>query len=129
VSAGPDPNVNAELIEQARRQVNRLAFEIEQISSSEMPPTEYYSEFLQKLMQAIAAPAGAIWLKTPQGNLQLQYQINMRQVGLDRSDAAKVAHGELLRQCALRGQPAMLPQHSGMGAPEGGGVAPGNPTD
>jgi hypothetical protein len=117
------------LIEQARRQVNRLAFEIEQISNSEMPPTEYYSEFLQKLMQAIAAPAGAIWLKTPQGNLQLQYQINMRQVGIDRSDAAKAAHGELLRQCALSGQPRMVPQHSGLGAPEGGGVAPGNPTD
>jgi hypothetical protein len=128
VSAGPaDPN--AELIEQARRQVNRLAEEIARISDSEMSPTEYYSEFLQKLLQAIAAPAGAVWLKTPQGNLQLQYQINMRQVGLDRNDTAKAAHGELLRQSALKGQPAMLPPHSGLGAPEGGGVAPGNPTE
>jgi hypothetical protein len=129
VSAGPDPNVNAELIEQARRQVNRLAEEIKRISNSEMPPTEYYGEFLQKLLQAIAAPAGAIWLKTPQGNLQLQYQINMRQVGLDRNDTARAAHGELLRQSAMKGQPALLPPNSGMGAPEGGGVAPGNPTE
>ena len=127
MSAGHDPN--ADLIEQARRQVNRLAEEIARISDSEMPPTEYYSEFLQKLMQAIAAPAGAVWLKTPQGNLQLQYQINMRQVGLDRNDAARAAHGELLRQSALKGQPAALPPHSGLGTPEGGGVAPGNPTD
>jgi hypothetical protein len=117
------------LIEQARRQVNRLAEEIARISDSEMPPTEYYSEFLQKLLQAIAAPAGAVWLKTPQGNLQLQYQINMRQVGLDRNDTAKAAHGELLRQSAMKGQPALLPPNSGMGTPEGGGIAPGNPTE
>jgi hypothetical protein len=128
VSAGPaDPN--AELIEQARRQVNRLAEEIARISDSDMPPTDYYSEFLQKLLQAIAAPAGAVWLKTPQGNLQLQYQINMRQVGLDKNETARVAHGELLRQSAMKGQPALLPPNSGLGAPEGGGVAPGNPTD
>jgi hypothetical protein len=127
VSAGPDPN--ADLIEQARRQVNRLAEEIARISDSEMGPTEYYSEFLQKLLQAIAAPAGAIWLRTPQGNLQLQYQINMRQVGLDRNEQSKAAHGELLRQSAMKGQPALLPPHSGLGAPEGGGIAPGNPSD
>src|SRR5262245_48364276 len=94
----------------------------------DLAPAEYYGEFLQRLLTAIAAPAGAIWLRTPQGNLQLQYQINMRQVGLDSTETSRQTHDELLRQVAMKGQPGLLPPHSGLGQVEGGGPAPGNPT-
>jgi hypothetical protein len=126
MSVGPNPN---ELLEQARRQINRLAEEIARLSEMELEPGAFYGEFLQRVLTAIAAPAGAIWLRTPQGNLQLQYQINMREVGLDRDDQARESHFELLRQAALRGQPGLLAPHSGLGVPEGGGPAAGNPTD
>ncbi|MFO0965833.1 MAG: hypothetical protein U0793_09660 [Gemmataceae bacterium] len=116
-------------IEQARRQINRLAEEIAQLSEAELSPPEYYGEFLQRLLAAIAAPAGAVWLKTPQGNLQLQYQINMRQVGLDRGENTRQEHDELLRQATAKGQPGLFPPHSSLGQAEGQAVAPGNPTD
>src|SRR6266446_1971550 len=90
VNVGPDPQqIDPSQIEQARRQINRLAEEIAQLSEMELSPPEYYGEFLQRLITAIAAPAGAVWVKTPQGNLQIQYQINMRQVGLDREESAR----------------------------------------
>src|SRR5262249_51026883 len=115
--------------EQARRQINRLAEEIARLSETELGPNEYYGEFLQRVLAAIAAPAGAVWLRTPQGNLQLQYQINMREVGLDRDEPSRESHFELLRQAAMRVQPGLLTPHSGLGAPEGGGPVAGNPTD
>ncbi|MCI0380467.1 MAG: hypothetical protein L0215_23015 [Gemmataceae bacterium] len=128
MSAGPDPQVDLQQIEQARRQINRLAEEIAQLSETELTPPEYYGEFLQRVMAAIQAPAGAVWVRTPQGNLQLQYQINMRQVGLE-GEEKRATHGELLRQAALKGQPTLVMPHSSVGEGEGTGPAPGNPTD
>src|SRR5262245_29106154 len=122
-------DIDPRQIEEARRQINKLAQEIAQLSEAELAPAEYYGEFLQRLMTAIAAPAGAVWVRTPQGNLQLQYQINMRQVGLDRFPNSRQMHDELLRQVAMGGQPRLQPPQSSVGQPEGNQVAPGNPTD
>ena len=114
----PDQN-EINLIEQARRQINRLAEEIAHLSETDMAVGDYYGEFLQRVLQALAAPAGAVWLLTQQGNLQLQYQINMREVGLDRTKEGRESHDELLRQSITRAQPAMLPPHAGLGPAEG----------
>ncbi|MCI0681741.1 MAG: HlyD family secretion protein [Gemmataceae bacterium] len=122
-------DIDPRQIEEARRQINRLAEEIAQLSEAELAPAEYYGEFLQRLMTAIAAPAGAVWIRTPQGNLQLQYQINMRQVGLDRFPNSRQMHDELLRQVAMGGQPRLQPPQSSVGQAEGNQIAPGNPTD
>jgi hypothetical protein len=129
VNVGPDPQIDPAQIEQARRQINRLAEEIAQLSEMELSPPEYYGEFLQRLMTAIAAPAGAVWVKTPQGNLQIQYQINMRQVGLDRDDTSRGQHDELLRQVTAKAQPGMIMPHSSTGESVDGRPSPGNPTD
>jgi hypothetical protein len=128
VSVGPDPNVEVN-IEQARRQIARLAEEIAHLSEMELDPPGYHQEFLQRLLMAIAAPAGAMWLKTPQGNLQLQCHINMQQVGLDQTETSRQTHDELLRQAITRGQAGMVPPRSGLGTNEGSKVAAGNPTD
>src|SRR5439155_12420384 len=114
-----DPNADVNLIEQARRQINRLAEEIAHLSEADLAPSDYYGEFLQRVLQALAAPAGAVWLLTQQGNLQLQYQINMREVGLDNSKEGRESHDELLRQVMTRAQPVMVPPRSGLGPAEG----------
>jgi hypothetical protein len=129
VSAGPDPKIDISMIEQARKQINRLADEVAHLSEQDLAPADYYGEFLQRVITAIAAPAGAVWIRTAQGNLQLQYQINLREVGLDRSEEARKTHDELLRQAILKGQPGFFPPQSGLGPAQGDGPAAGNPTD
>lgn len=121
--------VSSDQIEEARRQVGKLAEEIAQIADRDLTPTDFFGEFLQRVMTAIAAPAGAVWTRTQQGNLQLQYQINMRQVGIDRNDQARQMHDELLRQSAAKAQPALIMPHSSIGPAEGNFAPPGNPTD
>lgn len=120
MSVGPDESQ----VEQARRQINRLAEEIAHLSEMDLAPPEYYGEFLQRILAALGAPAGAVWIRTPQGNLQLQYQINMGQIGLGRTDESRGMHDELLRQTAMKGQPAIVPPNS-----SSGDKGPGNPTD
>ncbi len=128
-NAGPGTQIDPKLIEQARKQVNRLADEIARLSEMEMSPGEYFGEFLQRVLAAVAAPAGAIWIRTAQGNLQLQYQIRMREVGLDAAEHGRKIHDELLREVVMKGQPALLAPQSGLGETEGEKLAPGNPTD
>jgi hypothetical protein len=129
VSAGPNPQVDLNILEQTRRQINRLVEEIARLSEQDLSPTDYYGQFLQRVLAAVAAPAGAVWVRTPQGHLQLQYQVNIRQVGLDKSDTERQTHDELLRMCAQLARPQLFPPRSGTGTTEDGKPAPGNPTD
>jgi biotin carboxyl carrier protein len=119
--------VESNVLEQTRQRINRLVEEIARLSESQIAPTEYYAEFLQRVLTAIAAPAGVIWGRTAQGNLQLQYQIGLSEVGLDRIEGAKESHDELLRQAAQQGRPLLVPPHSGPGRSEAG-PAPANLT-
>src|SRR5208282_1840778 len=113
-----------------RKQINRLIEEVARLSESDMSPSDYYGEFLKRALAALTAPAAAVWGRTAQGNLQLQYQINMRQVGLDRDEETRRSHDELLRQAVTKGQPINLPPHASGGTSEGSSSpAPGNPTD
>src|SRR5262245_57858861 len=117
------------MIEQTRKHINRLREEVARLSETDITPSDYFSEFLMRVLQALAAPAGAVWVRTAHGNLQLQAQVQMQKVGLDRSNEAKETHGELLRQAVQQGRPLALQPQSSVGAAQGGGPAPGNPTD
>src|SRR5262249_25585115 len=99
------------------------------LSETELAPSEYYSELIKRVLAAMAAPAGAVWTRTNQGNLQLAFQINLREVSLDRTEAGRQSHDELLRKAVMQPQPISLPPQSGAGPAEEGKPAPGNPTD
>ena len=88
--------LEAQQVEQARRQINQIAEEIAQLSEADMQPAQYYSEFLQRVYFALQAFAAAVWIRTPQGNLVLQCQINLRELGLDRTPDSRPMHDELL---------------------------------
>ncbi len=121
--------LEAAQVEQARKQVNQLAEEIAQLAESDIPQSQFYSDFLQRIYFALQAYAAAAWIKTPQGNLQLQCQINLREVGLDRSTDSKPMHDELLRQAVLQAKGGVVQPrftHS-FGGPND--QVAGNPTD
>jgi hypothetical protein len=125
----PEPQVDYSLLEETRKRINQLVAQIARASESDLPPSEYYGQFLQHVLDAVAAPAGAVWVRTPQGHLQLQYQIKLDIVGLDQTETSRQAHDELLRLAAHMAKPQMVPPHSGTGPNEDGKPAPGNPTD
>ena len=71
-----DSSLNLELIEESRRQIRTLMNEVSQLAKSDFEPTEFYGEFLKRVVTALAAVGGAVWTLNENGQLALQHQIN-----------------------------------------------------
>lgn len=115
-------------VEEKRQQINALIDEISRLSESNMTPAEFGQEFLQRILLALATNIGAIWLRTPQGNLQQQYQIGIADLNLDNIEGARASHDQMLRAVLEQGKPLSMPPKSGPGIMEGA-PAPANLTN
>lgn len=96
------------------------------LAGSNLPPADFYQQFLNRTLSAIEAPAGAVWLRTPQGFLQIACQKDLEAVGLDARRGGRQCHNEVLRQVftAAPPRPLMLAPNDRL-APNQGGPPPG----
>jgi len=126
----------AEATESAKgrnRQIDEAFEEASKIAGSNLAPTEFYEQFLNRTLSAINAHAGVVWLRTPQGFLQIACQVNLDKVGLEDKRGGRQCHNEILRQVfqSQPPRPVMVePQGrlTGMTA-EAGAVPAANLTD
>ena len=109
------------------RKIDEAFEEVARLSGSDIPPTNFFQDFLVKVLAGIEAPAGAVWLRTPQGFLQLQTQYNLDNIGLDKHKGGRQSHNELLRQAFQTGKPILLGPFQDTGIHEG--PPAGNPTE
>jgi multidrug resistance efflux pump len=116
-----DQAVNSETIEQTKQQIRGLVSEIAQLSKSELAAEEYYAAFLQRIISALAAKGGAIWIVRDGRRLELAYHIQMSEQLLapESEDANK--HFTLVSQVAGAGEPALVPPHSAAADERAGG--------
>lgn len=121
-----EQEIDPQTVSDTRKEIGRLVVEVEEIANQDIPPGEFYAEFLRRVSTALAARASAIWLKTPNGHLQLQYQVNLQSIGLDRDEFAKQAHFEILRRAVLQSKSSLVAPNSGPGL-ESEGINPPNP--
>lgn len=108
-----------------RHRVERALERLAALAESDRPPGEFYPELLGTALGGIGAPAGAVWIKSPQGFLQHQCQQNIDQVGLDDRSDGRAAHSHLLRFAFEAGRPGILGPRQ-RAEPD---RAAGNPTD
>lgn len=120
-----EQSVDPELVEQTKQQIRNLVREIAQISKSDVGPQEFYDAVLNRVVTALAAIGGAVWTLTESGQLALEYQINLQETRLDKSEEDQVRHGRLLRKVITTGEGMLMAPHSGSGDAEEGD----NPTD
>ncbi len=114
-----DQTVNADTIEQTKQQIRGLVSEIAQLSKSDLGPEEYYPAFLQRIVSALAAIGGAVWVIRDGRRLDLAYQIKMSESLLapDSEDATR--HFGLLTRIAATGEPGLIPPQSGTADEQG----------
>jgi multidrug efflux pump subunit AcrA (membrane-fusion protein) len=109
-----EQTVDPHLVEQTKQQIRHLVREIAQLSKSHVAPQQYYDALLNRIVSALAAPGGAVWV-LEKGRLDLQYQINLRQTGLADNPQHQQRHGRLLQRVIQSGEGAMIAPHSGAG--------------
>lgn len=129
-SAVPQTAADAEAVREAKREIQGLVQEISDMSRSDVVAEDFYDALLNKIVQALAALGGAVWIIGEKGGLQLQYQINLRETNLPNDPVAQMQHGRLLTQVLSEGGGVLVSPHSGVGgAAMGDENAPANPTD
>jgi hypothetical protein len=109
------------------RQIDEAFTEASKLAGSALAPTDFYEQFLTRALGGINAPAGAVWLRTPQGFLQVACQVNLEKVGLDDKRGGRQCHNEVLRQVfqVSPARPILLePQARLTGASAEPGAAP-----
>ena len=78
----PEETIDPGLLEQTKNQIRKLVAEIADLAESDIQPAEFYVEFLNRAVAAVAASGGAFWLLDGRGSLKLQHQLEFRLTGL-----------------------------------------------
>jgi hypothetical protein len=107
--------LDPQLIEQTKQQIRALVAEIAQLTKTSVAPEEFYGQFLPRVVSALAAVGGAVWTTNPEGQLALQYQINLQETRLRESEEQQAQHGRLLYKTLSGGEAILVPPHSGPG--------------
>ena len=81
--------------ENARQRVIKLAQEVEQLSRMSIPPDRFFAEFLKRIVDAVAAPAGAIWMLEGQAP-KLVSEVRLNDTGLPSSAQAQQTNHRIL---------------------------------
>ena len=110
-----DQVINPELIEQTKQQIRGLVGEIAQLARQDIGAAEFYSEFLNRVVTALAAVGGAVWTVADGGGLQLEYQVNLRETRLGENEEDTARHGRLLHKVLRSGEGALAAPFSGAG--------------
>jgi len=118
-------SLDPQLIEQTKQQIRSLVNEIAALSKQDLAPQEFYSEFLNRVVPALAAVGGAVWTINDENRLALQYQINIQETGLREDEEAQKQHSRLLYKAMSAPEGMLVPPHSGAGDDE----AVANPTN
>ncbi len=117
-------SVNQQSVEETKAQIRGLVNEIAALAKSGATASEFYPELLSRIITALAAAGGAVWLLDEDRHLRLQYQINAEpSILADNSDDA-TRHLRLIQRAANAGQSVLVPPYSGTTD----GDAEGNPT-
>jgi multidrug efflux pump subunit AcrA (membrane-fusion protein) len=122
--ASGQTQVSAETIEKTKQQIRGLVGEIAQLSKSDLGAEEFYAAFLQRVVQALAAVGGAVWVLGEGRKPQLGYQINISPKLLDKESDEASKHFRLLDYIIATNSGQLVPPLSGAGDERMGG----NPT-
>ncbi len=120
-SLGPDPQLVAEM----KHEINALVQEVTLLAGQDISPDAFYSGFLTRIVSAMAAAGGAVWVPGDNGAWKLQYQINLAQTGTEATPRSRSRHGQLIRGVAASGQAQIVQPSSGPATETGAG----NPTE
>ncbi len=95
------------VVKEVRERVLQLAREIESLARSEVPPEEFFPEFLDRLVRALGADAGAVWILEDGQRLGLAAEKGLDEIGFRQNPNAANLNHPLLVESMSTGQSAV----------------------
>jgi multidrug efflux pump subunit AcrA (membrane-fusion protein) len=121
----PEETIDPGLLEQTKNQIRKLVAEIADLAESDIQPAEFYVEFLNRAVAAVAASGGAFWMLDGRGSLKLQHQLEFRLTGLLDGRVRTQPHDALLGCMIQASQPQIIPPGASIeGMPNAGNPTP-----
>jgi multidrug efflux pump subunit AcrA (membrane-fusion protein) len=102
-------------VKQVRERIIQLAKEIEEHSRSNLPPDAFFNEFLRRVVGAVGARAGAVWLRNGSSKLNLFTDLNLKQTGFFEKTDAPTINQKLLDEVMSNGQACTHSPNDGSG--------------
>ena len=100
---------------ESQMDVREIVGEIQALCLSDIPRDEFFAGFLNRLVSALYAFGGAVWLVNTEQNIELQYQTKLVESGLTETDEDQLRHAQVLRRVILSGRADSIAPHSGAG--------------
>jgi len=91
-------------VQEVRDRIIQLAREIEEFSKSNSPPQTFFQEFLKRVVGAVGARAGAVWLRNGANRLELISEVGLAATGFNENPNALVVNQKLLDEVLSNGQ-------------------------
>lgn len=91
-------------VKEVRERIIQLAREIEEFSKSNIPPKTFFTEFLKRIIAAVGARAGAVWLKSSSNRIELLVEQGLDKIGFNNNPNALQANQKLLGEVLSHGQ-------------------------
>lgn len=91
-------------VQEVRDKIIQLAREIEEHSRSNMPPKAFFNEFLRRVVGAVGARAGVVWLKNDSNRLEMLHEIGLASTGFHENQGAMAANQKFLTEVISNGQ-------------------------
>lgn len=114
-----EEQVDPRLVEQAQAQIRGLVDEIVSLARKDISAEQFYTEFLNKVVQALAAVGGVVWKAGEGGGPEIQAQVNFQEQRLASNQEDLIRHRRLIHQAFRSGESLLVQPHSG-GADEHG---------
>ena len=112
-----------------RTQIRKLVAEIAELAESDIQPNEFYVEFLNRVVAAVAASGGALWLLDGRGGIKIQHQLEFRLTGSSMAGRVKTQPHDALLGCMIqanRSRRSSRPAPRSKGCPTPA-IPPGSP--
>jgi hypothetical protein len=103
-----EPVPSDENLRKVRERVMQLAREVEQMSGQDLAPPVFFQEFLIRVVTAIGARAGVVWMLDESNRLGLLAQVNLDQTGLRERPGAMGMNEKLLVDVLQTGEARTL---------------------
>ena len=107
------------------RQIDDLVEDFARLADSDLSSRQFYAELIGRVVPALAAVAGAVWLRGPAGRLELQHQVGLAHTGLAADREHERRHALLMHEVLASQEPQLVPPQSGSGSE----TDAGNPTE